>query len=143
MESFYFYLFESKYCVRTFCLIVFHIICIIYKDTYIKSLPLEFMTRSNAEMIGNLFDKLLRFESNTRTNIIGTKYLRIQVDTDVRKPLPVDFFHDLGNGGRWISFKYERLPKLCYRCGILGHLNRNCSTKEPATHKILGDLYGI
>lgn len=109
----------------------------------IKALPLEFMTKSNAEMIGNLFYKLVRCESTTRTNIIGSKYLRIQVEIDIHKPLQVGFFHEIGNGGRWISFKYERLPELCYRCGILGHLNRNCSATTPATHKILGDLYGL
>lgn len=42
-----------------------------------------------------------------------------------------------------MSFKYERLPYLCYKCGILGHLNKNCSVKEPVTQKILGDLYGL
>lgn len=53
------------------------------------------------------------------------------------------FFHDMGKGGRWISFQYDRLSDMCYRCGILGRIKRNCSAEETANMKILGDLYGL
>lgn len=29
-----------------------------------------------------------------------------------------------------ISFKYERLQHLCYRCGLLGHVDRDCDRRE-------------
>lgn len=108
----------------------------------IKALPLQFMTKTNAEMIGNLFNKMLQFESYTRTNILGTKYLRMQVEVEINKPIPVGFFHNMGKKGRWISFQYERLPDICYRCGILGHVERNCPASETSNIRILGDLYG-
>lgn len=100
------------------------------------------MTKKNAKMIGNLFSKLLRYESFTRTNIIGTKYLRLQVEVEVSIPLPVGFFHNMRKWGRWISFQYERLPDLCYQCGILGHVEKNYSTTATTNQRILGDLYG-
>lgn len=68
------------------------------------ALPLQFMTRKNTVVIGNLFHKLLRYESATIKNIIGTKYIRMQVEVNVRKPLPVGFFHNMDKVGRWISF---------------------------------------
>ena len=35
---------------------------------------------------------------------------------------------DLEEGGRvWVSFKYERLPIICYWCGHLDHDERDCS----------------
>lgn len=108
----------------------------------IKALPLQFMTKDNAEMIGKLFSKLVKYEAFTRTNIIGTKYLRLQVEINVNKPISVGFYHNLGKRGRWISFQYERLPDLCYKCGILGHVQKNCSATETKNQRILGDLYG-
>lgn len=99
------------------------------------------MTKKNAELIGSLFHKLVRFESFTRTNIIGSKYLRMQVEVDMQKPILAGFFHNLGQGGQWIPFKYEKLLDFCYRCGKLGHVKGIYSTKDAATHKILGNLY--
>ena len=26
----------------------------------------------------------------------------------------------------WVSFKYERLPNICYWCGCLDHSDRDC-----------------
>lgn len=104
----------------------------------IKAFPLQFMTKRNAEMIGSLFSKLLKYEDFTRTNIIGSKYLLIQVEIDVRKPIPVGFFHNMGQGGQWISFKFEKLPDLCYFCGILGHSRRTARRRRKQHTKFWG-----
>lgn len=93
---------------------------------HIKSLPLQFMTKTNVDMIGKLFSSLLRYESFTRTNIISTKYLRLQI---------------WEKGGKWISFQYERLPEFCFICGLLGHVGKNCLATEVEKHEILRDLY--
>lgn len=34
------------------------------------------------------------------------------------------------------------MSDLCYRCGILGHVKRNCTAEEISSQRILGDLYG-
>ena len=31
-----------------------------------------------------------------------------------------------GGEGRWVQFKYERLPNFCYRCGLLSHALKDC-----------------
>lgn len=32
-----------------------------------------------------------------------------------------------GDEGRWVYFKYKRLPNFCYNCGLLSHDLRNCT----------------
>ena len=54
-------------------------------------------------------------------------FLRIWVDIDVTKPLMRGkMIHVEGVEAYWVFFKYERLPSFCYRCGILGHQDREC-----------------
>lgn len=36
-------------------------------------------------------------------------------------------FFSLDNGSKkWVSFKYEQLPNVCYWCGRLNHFDKNC-----------------
>nr|POE99950.1 hypothetical protein CFP56_68859 [Quercus suber] len=53
--------------------------------------------------------------------------LRIRVDIDITKPLMRGKMVQIeGMEKGWVHFKYERLPIYCYRCGILGHQEREC-----------------
>lgn len=33
----------------------------------------------------------------------------------------------LNGVSKWISFKYERCPDFCYKCGRIGHSERGCT----------------
>ena len=53
--------------------------------------------------------------------------MRVCVLIDISQPLcrgRVVVFED--NKEQWVSFKYERLPNLCYWCGYLTHNDRDC-----------------
>ncbi|KAF3949714.1 hypothetical protein CMV_024449 [Castanea mollissima] len=52
-------------------------------------------------------------------------FLCIRVDIDITKPLMRGKMLQVeGMEEGWVHFKYERLPIYCYRCGILGHQER-------------------
>ncbi|KAH7529009.1 hypothetical protein FEM48_Zijuj05G0138200 [Ziziphus jujuba var. spinosa] len=57
----------------------------------IHGLPLQFLTKENAMKIEGLFHKVLNCECTSRTNLIGLKYMRIQVEVDISEPLPIGF----------------------------------------------------
>lgn len=57
------------------------------------------------------------------------KYLRIKVWFDIRKPLLRGVTMEVGPNGKtqWCLIKYEFLPNFCYVCGLLGHVDGECS----------------
>lgn len=61
----------------------------------------------------------------------GGNFLWVRVAIDVSKPLcrgrRVDFDED--NEG-WVSFRYERLPNLCYWCGHLTHDDKDSNLAQ-------------
>ena len=53
-------------------------------------------------------------------------YVRVTVDVTV--PLCRGRRISLENGeAGWVSLKYERLPIICYWCGCLDHVDRDCN----------------
>ena len=67
----------------------------------------------------------------------GGNYMRVHVSIDFTKPLSRGRKVVFENGEEsWVSFKYERLPNLCYWCGCLTHQDRDCSL----WHNIKGSL---
>ncbi|KAH7524654.1 hypothetical protein FEM48_Zijuj06G0142500 [Ziziphus jujuba var. spinosa] len=116
--------------------------CCLVGKVQIHGLPLQFMTKDNVLKIGSLFEAVLSCELTSRTHLVGTKYMRIQVELDIRKPIPAGFFQRMVNGTVWIQFAYERMVDFCYNCGIIGHDKTSC--KLPLLHNQLtnSNLYG-
>ncbi|KAF7147901.1 hypothetical protein RHSIM_Rhsim03G0083400 [Rhododendron simsii] len=95
----------------------------------IHGLPVEKMSRTNADIIGRRFGKLLAVEASSENILLSRSFLRVRVEINISKPLPKGFWlrgKDDPGRDRWISFKYEKLPDFCYACGRIGHDNRGC-----------------
>lgn len=94
----------------------------------IHGLPVGKMSRSNAEIIGRRFGKLLAIEASTEEILLSRSFLRVKVEINVNLPLPKGFWlKRKPDKGRdlWISYKYEKLSDFCYACGRIGHENRS------------------
>ena len=64
--------------------------------------------------------------SDTRLFDVGN-FIRVQVSIDLSLPLCRGHLISLSDGKEvWVSFKYERLPNICYWCGRLTHDDRDC-----------------
>lgn len=103
---------------------------------------MRFMTKENATIIRGLFPKVLQCESAPRTNIVGLKYIRIQVEIDIQKPIPSGLRHVIGNKGCWIQCRYKRLAKFCYNCGMIEHAKNQCKHHTFHNQVVDGDMYG-
>lgn len=62
-----------------------------------------------------------------RERRMGGNFLRMKVTIDINKPLCRGRLISLSHSEQsWVSFKYERLPNICYWCGCLNHRDRDC-----------------
>ena len=67
----------------------------------------------------------------------GSNFLRIRVGVDVTKLLCGGRRIILRSGKEsWVSFKYERLPNMCYLCGKLTHMDRECPAWLRGKHAL-------
>ncbi|CAA0805733.1 Unknown protein, partial [Striga hermonthica] len=94
----------------------------------VHKLPLHWLSTDVGLKIGRLFQRV--------RNVIvvkegGTKgsFLRLLVSHDVKEPLPRCTVIKLGSRQYNVSFQYEKLVSLCYYCGLVGHLERDCKTR--------------
>ncbi|KAF4375906.1 hypothetical protein F8388_004996 [Cannabis sativa] len=73
---------------------------------------------------------------------VGMSSLRFRATIDLNKPIFSGFFlrrqklKDL-----WLQYKYERLPKTCFKCGIINH-DQSTSFKSPTVDWVLQKQLG-
>ena len=91
----------------------------------IHEIPAPYMTREVAEDIcGNarIVDK-----STQLSEMMGGSFMRVRVVIDVSVPLCRGRMISFDEGDEaWVSFKYVRLPNICYWCGCLNHSDKDC-----------------
>ena len=88
------------------------------------------MSQEVGEEIGS---KLGRFiEVNRRSwQSDQAKIIRVRVELEIDKPLRRGAYIASSEDERlWLTFKYERLPTVCFICGKLGHDNKHCPTSD-------------
>lgn len=92
----------------------------------IYDLPTGFRTENIGRQLGNKIGVFIKVDLDEASN--GWRdYLRIRVKLDVEKPLTRVVYILLGDGKREaFRVKYERLPKFCAVCGLLGHGESEC-----------------
>lgn len=90
---------------------------------------LPFRMRHNkamATVIANGVGDFVELPSENSTHDDGMS-LRIKIKMDITKPLKRALRVKCVNGEAiMVTFTYERLPNFCYRCGIIGHLLKDC-----------------
>ncbi|KAF7136176.1 hypothetical protein RHSIM_Rhsim08G0187900 [Rhododendron simsii] len=95
----------------------------------IHDLPVEKMTRVNAEAIGKRFGRLLAIETSTDGILLGRSFLRVRAEIKIADPFPKGFWlrrETESTRDLWISYKYEKLSDFCYACARLGHDSKGC-----------------
>ena len=91
----------------------------------VHDIPVSYLNR---EVAKELCEAIGVVDRNCKDEEVdGGSFIRVRVRVDITLPLcrgRVLSFED--EEERWVSFKYERLPNICYWCGCLDHSDRDC-----------------
>ena len=91
----------------------------------VYDIPLRFRNKEIAEQICEMVGTILH-PCEATDNEEGS-FIRVRVLVDISKPVCRGRRISLDDGkAHWVSFKYKRLPNLCYWCGYLTHNDRDC-----------------
>jgi hypothetical protein len=89
-------------------------------------LPIGFRTKNIGRQLGNKISHFLKVDLDDDISR-WRDYLCIRVKLDLDKPLTRVVYILVGNGNREaFRVKYEKLPKFCDVCGLLGHIDSEC-----------------
>lgn len=91
----------------------------------IQNLPFSLMTIEAAISLGETMGVVSKPKDEAEMR--GGQFMRVRVAVDVTKPLCCGRTITWDQGrDRWVYFLYERLPNLCYWCGLLLHDDKGC-----------------
>ncbi|KAF4395942.1 hypothetical protein F8388_013111 [Cannabis sativa] len=87
-------------------------------------LPSRSITQSNLTRLASLAGEVIDVQMADIPRIVTKDFFTFKVWCDITKPLfPGLLFPSIG-GKKWLPFRYERLPFMCFNCGFLGHDTR-------------------
>ena len=91
----------------------------------IHNLPFQLLTVEAAVSIGETIGKVCR--PKDLGEMKGGNFMRVRVEVDITKSLcrgQKISWDQSGEG--WAAFMYERLPNICYWCGLVSHDDKDC-----------------
>jgi hypothetical protein len=93
------------------------------------NLPLACMSKDMGMRIGSTMGDVEEVEVDEDGMGWG-EYLRVRIVLDLTKPLSKGRFLHIHDKEVWIDFKYERIPRFCFKCGTVRHGGRECIAPE-------------
>lgn len=97
----------------------------------LRGLPPGFLNEASAESVAPMFGRYLGYGGREEND------MRLKVNVDVRKQVFPGFFLDREEmRPLWIQGRYEKLGKLCFQCGWLGHDEGECTKNDRAKVRV-------
>jgi hypothetical protein len=92
------------------------------------NLPLGRMTRKTGEDIGDRIGEFLEVDGMEK-GLAVRRYLRVKVRMMITEPIMRGTMVEVDEKGtmRWCPFEFEYLPDFCFICGIIGHVDKECT----------------
>jgi hypothetical protein len=106
------------------------------------NLPLACMGKEAGEKIGASVGVMEEVDVHD-TELGWGEYLKVKIRVDLTTPLARGRMLHVAGRSIWIAFKYEKLPKFCFKCGVILHGRRGCANEgNRRSPGLEGDPYG-
>ncbi|KAL2896762.1 Cellular nucleic acid-binding protein [Bienertia sinuspersici] len=89
-----------------------------------NQLPMDKRRKSMVMAMANKMGSFVDFDTSDPFGY--KKYTRFRVEIDPSKPILRGMKVLVANVHKWVEFRYEKLPDLCYLCGRFGHCAKEC-----------------
>ncbi|XP_042988633.1 uncharacterized protein LOC122316163 [Carya illinoinensis] len=93
------------------------------------------MTHEEETQITENSGRVLTVQADER-GIGWGKCMRMRVEVDISKALKRGIFLTFEGKKTWVSFKYERLPNFCFKCGVIKHDQKGCHAASTSKAKL-------
>ncbi|CAA0810987.1 Unknown protein, partial [Striga hermonthica] len=95
---------------------------------HVLNVPFNWMSSEVGLKIGEVFEGV---KNVTICRLGGDEgnFIKLLATINTKEPLPRCTVVKLEDQQTMVQFKYERLVNLCYYCGCIGHLDKNCETR--------------
>jgi hypothetical protein len=95
-------------------------------------LPPHCKTKQMGRSIGELLGKVETAEMYEYPD--KKMIIKVKVAINVHQPISAGILIGNANDGtNWIDFRYEKLPQVCFKCGIVGHIDNLCHNPQLET----------
>uniref|UniRef100_A0A803NT62 CCHC-type domain-containing protein n=1 Tax=Cannabis sativa TaxID=3483 RepID=A0A803NT62_CANSA len=84
-------------------------------------------TKEQYDAITGLAGEIIELQQEDVTKIALNGFFWFKVWISIDKPICPGFLFPCSGGRVWLSFRYERLPFMCFSCGRVGHDYRTCA----------------
>ncbi|KAF4383478.1 hypothetical protein G4B88_000178 [Cannabis sativa] len=92
-----------------------------------RGLPLKALTLNNIKQLGNMAGKVEDIVWNNPQQIFLNGYVRVKIGFSIQREVFVGRYIPVDGGKRWVQFKFDKLPLLCFKCGFWGHDQSVCT----------------
>ncbi len=108
----------------------------------VHGLPPSWYNKGNITLVGAKAGSVVDTEISEASGGLWQRFARVRVNINVNNPLcPRVFLPRNERNDIWISLKYERLPEVCFRCGIIGHTEAYCESDRVVLSNEFGGKF--
>lgn len=108
----------------------------------IHNVPFSFLNRAMAQILGETIGSIEEIDCDDNDKLIGP-FMRLRILIDVMKPLRRGLKLRVSDTESvWCPILYEKLPDLCFLCGLIGHSHRECIEHASSSNVDQSHGYG-